>query len=671
MRVAIGCDFTALLRCASVSARRFSLVPLVFLALWALWFLLPPTREVAQSQWKARLLTSPTIAPYASSAFASDTSRDAAFIRALDADRSGANRRRSLQQVGQRFPDDAAICAAQIVASVDELRLYNTRHPGPSSSADLNWSVKLNTKPIETPSPELLKSWFAATARGAKLEPNNTFWDWAQIIGLLAARRDDEVWGVLRVASQKTGYDDHVNDGALARLRVARQRQLMSPLSQISIGAATLFPHYAPMREAARQVSDNASGLRIRGGAANQKQALEGMRDFAGLGRTMRRESKSTIGSLVGTAVEAIALYGGSYFPTRYTSVKRPRIGTSVAIYGSEPRSLLFFARQMGRNDIAAQLGSEWTEIGAWRAKTNKAISSSGLLSGLSTRDVVVAEAGNWLSFLTLAGMPTLLVVAVGCSLLLRFVPAWRRESEAMPSLLSWGWGALLSLAALIALSSTALLVLWSAWRIGGATTIDLLFGSFSGASTFSPSPFSAVAPISWQYHFPAALGLFAALWLASLWETRRQGRPTLGARLRRLFHAPDDGVAHFDLSPLLALTGTVGAFFLISFGVIGFLVVSSSGEQFKFLSDYAGFFLLGFVVLWTVPYLSRLRTAQSRAFALILMRRFAWSQLIFLTVLWGMLWLATKPAQRRFDAAFTRQLQVGEFQLIRKQVGV
>ena len=212
----LGYSFVALLSCAFVSPRRFSLVPLIFLALWVVWFLLPPTHEMARSQWKARFVPTPTFAPYSSSVPASDTSRDAAFVRALDAGGMSAHdnpRRHALEQLGRRFPDDPAICAAQIVASITELHLSSVRQPGPSSSPDFNWSVRLLESPIQTPSPELLKSWFVATARGAKLEPENTFWDWAQIIGLLAASRDDEVWGVLRAASTKTGYDEHINEG--------------------------------------------------------------------------------------------------------------------------------------------------------------------------------------------------------------------------------------------------------------------------------------------------------------------------------------------------------------------------------------------------------------------------------------------------------------------------
>ncbi|BCM90222.1 hypothetical protein IAD21_02073 [Abditibacteriota bacterium] len=646
-----------------MSTRRFSFVPVVFFVLWILWFLLPPTREVARSQWTARLLTAST----SNSDSESDTSRDAAFVRAMNSAGTayGQSSKRwiSLEALGRRFPNDAGICAAQIVASTSELHHGARRQLGPSSNSDLNWSVKLNK--IQPPTTVLLKSWFAATARGAKLEPNNTFWDWVQIMGLLAANRDDEVWPVLRAARNKTGYDDHVNDGALARLRVAQQQIIISPVGQIGIASATLFPHYAAMREAARQISDDASGLRLSGEPAKQKQALEGLRDFAQLARVMRRESKSFIGSLVGMAMESIALYGGSYSPLRPRPVKRPRMGAALSAYASHPTSLVAFARTLGRTDIATQLSQQWVEMGTWRGKTSKAVVGSTWI-GLDMFDVCLAQSGDWFGSLLIAPMPTLFALVVGCSLLLRFVPAWRREREAQPSLLSWGWGPLLGVAALLTLSSSALWGVWTAWHMVGSTMFDLLLSPF-----YNDSNGAILVPFAWQYHFPALLGFLCALWFALMWDSRRQGMPTLGTRLRRLFHVPDDGMARFDLSPILTLSATIAALFVLTFGVLGFLIVPTVNADFKTMHDYAGLVLVGLAIILSLPQLLRLRTHQGRAFALILARRFAWGQLLFLTLLWGILWMIAMPAQHRFDTQFARQLQIGEFQLIRKQAGL
>ena len=638
-----------------MSLRRFSFAPLLFVALWGFWFLLPTTREAARSQWKARFVSSTPAPP-------SGNSRDEEFVRALDATNSpqDANRTKALDQLSRKRPDDAAICAARIVMGWNDLHLGTNRQAGPSSNASPNWSVML-TK-VETPTPEALKSWFEAANRGAALEPNNTFWDWAKLMGLLAANRNDEVWPVLRAASLKTGYDDHTSEGALARVRLAKQKGLVSPISQISISASVLFPHYAKMREAARQLSDNASGLRLTNQPQKQTLALEGMRDFVLLSRTMRRESKPYIGSLVGQAMEAIGLWGGSYSPTRPKGGKRPPAGSKL--YTSDPRSLVFFARQIGRADIASQMNRDWNELGAWRTKTRGAVNT--LFMGINLRDFVVAQAGDWFGSLLLMAIPWLLVVAIVSSILLRLIPAWRRESAVSPSRASWAWGAVLSVAALFALSSPALWTLWSAWRKTGSTPTDLLFESIYG----EPSGAGMVPPV-WQTFFPALLGIVAALHLAALWNARREGKPSLTTRLRRILHAPDDRMASFDLSPILSLVGAFATIFILTAGVFGFLILLAVNDDFHSLQEYAGLVLLGFGVVLVLPMLVRLRSAPAGAFALILVRRFAWGQLVFVTILWGLLWMLAAPAQTRFDADFMRQMQVGEFQIARKQLGI
>lgn len=641
-------------------SRRFSLAPPLFLFLWALWFVLPFTRDAARTQWKARFAPRPT--SYAPTPLPlDDESRDAQFVRALDQSQ-GKPRTEALELLGRKFPDDPAICAAQIVMSWHDLHMGNNRQLGPSSNADLNWSVKL-TK-IEMPDAKALALWMAATSRGAKLEPNNTFWDWAQLMGLLSARRDEEVWAVLRAASQKTGYDDHTGEGALARLRVAKKHDVLSPISQLGVSASVLFPHFSKMRETARQLSDDASGLRLSGESQKQTQALEGMRDFMLLSRTMRRESKSFIGSLVGQAMETIALWGGSYSPLRPTRVRRP-ISPSP-LYTSDPRSLAVFARNLKRPDIAAQLNAEWTQLGPWLTKVRAASANSSFLAGIEPRDMWLAQAGGWLGLLLLMSVPSLLFVAIASFLLLRFVPMWRRENTVSPTRASWVWGAILTFVVCLALSSPLLATLWSSLRPGGLNILDLL-----GALSFDLRDGGVqLVPPSWSAWFPALVGFLAALQMARFWNARREGKPGLGAKLRGVLHAPDDDMTRFDLSPLLSLAGVIAAFFVLTVGVVGFLIAASSTSSTS-LQDNAGWVLLGLALVLILPLASGLKSAPSRTFTLVLARRFAWGQLLFVTLLWGLLWTIAAPAQKRFDAQMSRQLQVGEFQITRKSLGI
>lgn len=657
-----------------MSLRRFSFAPMLFVVLWALWFALPTTRSPAIEQWKDALSPSSTQPPFFSLSTdlvsPAGSSRDAQFVRALNtptgmaawkSNRRGA-RAQALEALGRKFPNDPAICAAQLVAMIDLLRLPSVRYPGPSTAGD-NWSVKLKT--IETVAPQTLKSWFAVTARGAQLEPNNTFWDWAKLMGLLASGRDSEIWSALRAARGKTEYADHVEEGALASLRIIQSRGTVPPLQQIALSYASLYPHYASMREAARHVSDCASGLRLQGGLAQEKRALEGMRDFVLLARAMRRKSKTVIGTLVAQAIEDVALYGGSYSPTATTKVAKSTFGSVLWMYTSNPRSLAFFARHMKRPDIVRQMGSEWNELGTWRRKMSGAWTMSSFI-GINPRDLWLAHGGDWLRSLFVAALPGLLGLVLMCSLFLWLVPTWRRERELQPSPVSWVWGAGLGVTAALVLSSPILYRIWDVWRSPSSTLYEVFYASIpteQGQLSFMPP--------SWKTYFWAVQCFVAALWFTATWNARRQGKSTLASRLRRIFSAPDDDMTRFDLSPLLSLIGLLAAAFLATVGMLWFLITPVTNKDYYGLYDNAVLFLGLFTFLFSCPALWRLRNPQSRAFALVLARRFAWGQLLFLTLLWGLLWIVTIPAQRRFDTDFKRHVQIGEMQLLRKQIGI
>ncbi|BCM90221.1 hypothetical protein IAD21_02072 [Abditibacteriota bacterium] len=647
-----------------MSPRRYSRAPLIFVLLWALWLLIPSTREAALSQWKERFVT------FSSEPDPADSSRDAGFVRALNA--SIKNRQsKAPEELGQRFPNDAAICAMQIIRSSLELHLRDTRQPGPSSSGEPNWSVKLAK--IEKSPPAFLKSWFAATQRGMKLEPNNTFWDWSLVMGLLAARRDDKVGSVLQAARSKTDYNDHERDSVLAQVNyLKRQRGLVTPISQISIAAAALSPHFAGMREATRQIIDNASGARLSGDPQKQQQALQELADVLHLGRVLRRESKSSIGSLVGQAIEGIVLWSGS---TGIRSGARVRSGAPLSAYTSQPSSLFHFARAMGRNDIATQVAHEWVEKGIWdRKNISTAIVANyslEVLAGIEDRDFVLAQLGEWPGILLLGGVPTLLAVAVGCSILLSVVSAWRQEKNLQLSSLTWGVGAIFSITAVLVLSAPSLCLVVRAQQQMGWTLINVLIAPFYFFLEQDSNTIVLGGPRAWQWHFAALLGFVVASWCAVSWEARWQGNATLDSRLRRIFRRPDDGIVRFDFSSLLALIVTATIGFFVAGGILGYLVLPVLNEQYASWYDYAGFALILFAAYLSFPALGTLRTAPGRAFALNLARRFAWAQLIFVTVAWGLLWLFAMPAQHRFDSQFVRQQQIGRFQLVRQQLGL
>jgi len=102
----------------------------------------------------------------------------------------------------------------------------------------------------------------------------------------------------------------------------------------------------------------------------------------------------------------------------------------------------------------------------------------------------------------------------------------------------------------------------------------------------------------------------------------------------------------------------------------VAFLVVPAQNDDFQSLWNYAGWALLFLILLLGVPALRRIESVPSRAFALVLIRHFAWSFLLCSTLSWVALTLATIPAHKRFEAQIDRTLRVGEFQLARQRLG-
>ena len=168
----------------------------------------------------------------------------------------------------------------------------------------------------------------------------------------------------------------------------------------------------------------------------------------------------------------------------------------------------------------------------------------------------------------------------------------------------------------------------------------------------------------------PSALILIGALWLAAGWDARTRGELSLTARLKRLTDAPDDGVARFDMAPLVALTIRFAALCLATVGVAAFLVVPAQSDDFQSLWNYAGWALLFLSSTLGVPALWRIKSARGRVFALLLMQRLAWSFALSLSLCWLALTLATAPAHKRFEAEIDRTLQIGQFQLARQRLG-
>lgn len=89
--------------------------------------------------------------------------------------------------------------------------------------------------------------------RGRELEPNNTYFDWMLMHGLLELYRDAEALQILHEAAQKTAYDDHINDDTRAHLKALEAANGPQALeTRFTVAGAQLYPHLAMMRNISR-----------------------------------------------------------------------------------------------------------------------------------------------------------------------------------------------------------------------------------------------------------------------------------------------------------------------------------------------------------------------------------------------------------------------------------
>ncbi|RYG54378.1 hypothetical protein EON80_31800, partial [bacterium] len=290
----------------------------------------------------------------------------------------------------RRFPGDAAILAWRCGAQNLNLNM-RTRGAGPLTSDKPNWSLQA-TRPVDMfkIDEEARVKWNAIVVdarKGEKLEPRNGFWWWLETMALLGARRDEEVWPVLRVGSSKQEFRDYTKEKLVVLRRAHIKVQGTVPVAFLVQGSS--FFYYSRWREVTRQVCENVMGARLMG---RHKTALEGGRDMVMMGRLLRR-SDDTISVLVANAVEAIALR--SALPPSAAMLKPLTSGASTIAIAGHPGSLIRYANELKRKDIALQLTNEMNDFARAR-RASSAQLKAALTSGNSLVDQLKDATISW-----------------------------------------------------------------------------------------------------------------------------------------------------------------------------------------------------------------------------------------------------------------------------------
>ena len=261
-----------------------------------------------QTRWLVRMQTLPFLLTAASS----DRQRQA-FVRNHSGDLpvqlGGQSLSSTLSQLAYerrlvpRFPNSASL-RANILRHATSEEVHLSRDEGYLLG---NTPVPLthNDPNNLPPTPAALAAFDADAAVGERLDPDNAYFPMMRAVGLFAAHRDTEGLAAMHRASVKHHWQEYWQDEVEGRWRVndavCGGREAISSLAVMS---ATLFPHYAGLRGAARVVAYHAI---LEEQAGRPEQGLAGREGLARCGRLVGTQSTVIIGNLVGVAISAIS----------------------------------------------------------------------------------------------------------------------------------------------------------------------------------------------------------------------------------------------------------------------------------------------------------------------------------------------------------------------------
>ncbi len=439
-RIEARCELAQSVKISGVLRRLFLPLPLIsglfVVALWAMVALNPGARRVAWQQVRTTLAPSPrdeetpTLPPNASVALQmadATIRRDTNVMRALV----------------EAHPNDAALLGVFVRQDHVLPNFFNSRS-GPLLSRHDNWSVQIapnTTAPsgMAPPPPRYDMAQFQKlVARGQRLEPNNTYWDWMEMVALCVQGREREIDAVAHRAARKTLFDDHTLDEAHARTVYEERVLSSSPPTARLIGFMGLpLRHYSPISTVNSFLAQRVMGLRL-----EKRDALAlalGM-DSMRLGRLIRLQATNVNLSELGARCEQRAIQSAGVPLLR--RLRRPPSATPVKILASDSESLLFLAKQSP--GAAREIATEWKRLAGWKGGTFYA-TAGGLIAPRTLLGLgAMTQAALYLE----VSLPVALVAWLILSWLSRRT---RREGTLLVSPRLTLWGAGLGFFALVA----------------------------------------------------------------------------------------------------------------------------------------------------------------------------------------------------------------------------
>ncbi len=255
-----------------------------------------------------------------------------------------------------RFPNDLALRRAFLIDSVRPGTLVRVIHSVPDLKANQTASKS------QKPAPQIndaRRSFIARAARlGDRQAPNDAFFPWMEAMALW--NRDDELGlRALERAAKKANWNDGTLENQRALLQFANAQTPLDWEEKIAFSYSTIFPHYALIRQLAREVTWSGLEHYRRGDKAGAYRRWDAiLKASSALRRGQNRgPNANLIGLLVAEATEK--LVWGTVARELNPPPKTSGSFDNVAANTARLSAFQTLAKRDGYGDVAALVARE------------------------------------------------------------------------------------------------------------------------------------------------------------------------------------------------------------------------------------------------------------------------------------------------------------------------